>query len=95
MKTPQSCFARECECGRTDSGVFIMPSASDVFSCLIRDIDVLDYPTFEEWADEFGFDQDSKMAEALHKKATVDSRLLRNAIGEELLAEALCVIQDD
>jgi hypothetical protein len=35
------------------------PELSDVLGCLILDAEVLDYGSFESWADEFGYNSDS------------------------------------
>lgn len=59
----------------------------DVFRCVLSDADALDYGSFEEWASNYGFDTDSRKAEAMYR-ACVDTGLaLRARLGDGLLQE--------
>ena len=40
-------------------GQSIKPQPQDVLNCLLLDADVLNYASFEDWADSFGYDPDS------------------------------------
>lgn len=43
------------------------PLLRDVMSCLLLDYSVLDAGGFEDWADELGYDTDSRKAEAIYR----------------------------
>lgn len=57
-----------------------------VLSSLALDSDVLDHPTFELWAGDFGYDTDSRKAETIYRACLEIALALRNAIGEDGLA---------
>jgi hypothetical protein len=69
----------------------IMPDTADVLHSLVSDSSVIDHPTFESWADEYGFDADSRKAEQSYRDCLAIALALRSAIGEaglEQLREA-------
>lgn len=70
------------------------PSAVEVIWSLSRDADVLDYGTYEDWADNFGYDADSRKGEATYRACLEIALKLRAAIGEAGL-EALRVAGED
>lgn len=85
----------ETEKGRTAPRVFsgrftgsgiggapILPDSVDVVWSLAQDSDVLDYGSFEDWADTFGYDTDSRSAESTYRACLEIALKLRNAIGE-------------
>lgn len=64
-----------------------IPSAADVLSCLILDAGALDAGCFELWADEYGYEKDSRAAEVTYR-ACVDSGLaLRRLLGAGVMNE--------
>lgn len=63
----------------------ILPDFADVLTSFAADSDVLDHPTFESWASEFGYDTDSK-AEAIYRACLDITLRLRASIGEDGLA---------
>lgn len=63
------------------------PSIGDVLQSLARDSDVLDAGGFEEWAGEFGYDTDSRSAEATYRACLEIATKLRAGLGESLLSE--------
>lgn len=65
----------------------IMPDPVDVIASLARDSDVLDYAGFEQWADEFGYDPDSRKAESTYRACLQIALQLRNGLGEQALSE--------
>jgi hypothetical protein len=74
----------ECEHGITHGlrGRKIEPDALDVFYSLVMDSSVFDCGTFEDWADNFGYEHNSRSAEATYR-ACLDAALkLRAALGE-------------
>lgn len=61
----------------------IEPNAMDVLHGLLLDAEVLDSPTYEDWADNFGYDKDSRRGEALYRACLKIALKLRAGIGEE------------
>jgi len=59
------------------------PSAADVVYSLAIDADVLNYARFEDWADELGFDSDSRKDEAIYKECMADALQLRAGLGSD------------
>ena len=53
----------ECETGRNAP----TPDLRDIVYSLVMDSDVIDYPSFEEWASNFGYETDSRKAEAIYR----------------------------
>lgn len=64
----------------------ILPDSVDVIWSLSRDCDVLDYPCFEDWALDFGYDPDSRKAEKTYQDCLAIALQFRAAIGEDGLA---------
>lgn len=54
----------------------VTPTLADVMWSLAMDADVRDYPTFEEWAAETGYDEDSRKAERIYKAAMEQTQRL-------------------
>ena len=77
----------ECETGKTKLGKAILPDMADVIHSLVSDADVINYPTYESWASEFGFDEDSRKGEATYRACLKIALKLRAALGENGLAE--------
>lgn len=65
------------------------PAIADVLGSLAMDSDVLDYPTFEKWADCFGYDSDSRSADSTYRQCLSHALALRAALGDSALAR-LC-----
>jgi hypothetical protein len=63
------------------------PSVADLFYCLILDADAIDYPAYEDWADTFGLDHDSRKGLALYHECLTTGLRLRAGLGESLLKE--------
>jgi hypothetical protein len=97
--------AHECETGRkcgkyygnigyTQKGAAILPDLDSVLWSLSMDSSVLDAGGFESWADEFGYDADSRAAEAIYR-ACIDTALkMRAALGDAAMAELAEAGQD-
>lgn len=64
----------------------IMPDAKDVIYSLLMDAEVLEYSSFEEWADMFGYDADSRKAEKTYQEC-MKIALKINQIGNDAIAE--------
>jgi hypothetical protein len=78
---------RECETGKSNFktvwGYSILLDTTDVIYSLVMDSDALNYPTYEEWASEFGYDPDSRKGEAIYRQCLEIALKLRSAIGED------------
>lgn len=62
------------------------PEIADVLASLAWDSDVLDYPNFESWAENFGYSPDSRAAESTYRQCLSHALALRAAIGDSALA---------
>ena len=92
---------KECETGLPTVGGYtnrssnpILPDFCDVLASLASDASVLDSGTFEEWAGEFGYDTDSRKAEATYRACLEIALKLRNGIGEDGLRRLQEACQD-
>lgn len=65
------------------------PELTDVLNCLVSDARAVAERDFEEWADDYGFDSDSRRAERIYQNITVQSRRLESFLGEELYQKLL------
>lgn len=75
---------RECETGRNAGlGWLLLPDLADVLACLATDAEVLDFASFEEWADAVGYDSDSRKAEAIYRACLEMALKLRQGLGED------------
>lgn len=63
------------------------PSIGEVLQSLARDSDVLDAGGFEDWAAEYGYEVDSRSAEAIYRACIEIATKLRAGLGPHLLAE--------
>lgn len=95
----------ECETGRsfkrefdrvykTAGGTKLEPKPADVMHSLILDSDVIDHPTYESWASDFGYDEDSRKGEAIYRACLEIALKLRAGLGESVLAELRDAAQD-
>ena len=70
------------------------PSLRDVLYCLVMDASVLDSGGFEEWANEYGYETDSRQAEATYRACLEQSLKLRALVGDKGLEELREAYQD-
>lgn len=61
------------------------PNLEDVLYSLLLDASVLDSPTFEDWAGEFGYDTDSRKSEKLYNACLEIALKMRALLGDENL----------
>lgn len=81
----------ECAHGKTarmfgsilTSGKPILPNPADVMYSLLMDSTALNYRSFEDWADEFGYSSDSISAKKIYDACLDIGLRLRNGLGEE------------
>lgn len=92
----------ECEQGHTcksapwgkAKGNPIKPDYIDVLHCLVSDSNVLDYGKFEDWANEYGYDADSRSAESIYRSCLEIALSLRAGLGDSTLAKLNDLFQD-
>lgn len=70
------------------------PSLPDVLHSLVSDSDVLDHPTYESWAGDFGYDPDSRKGEAIYRQCLEIALKMRTMFGESGLEELRELFQD-
>lgn len=59
------------------------PDAEDVINCLVQDALSLENSTgFEDWAENLGYDPDSRKAEKIYKAVEEQSELIRDFLGD-------------
>lgn len=91
---------RECETGFSCKVSIlhgkkpILPDAFSVMHSLVLDADVLDAGGFEDWAANYGYDTDSRKAEALYRTCLDSALKLRAGIGDETLSALREALQD-
>lgn len=71
----------------------ILPDSYDVIYSLLLDSEVLYHDSFESWAGEFGYDEDSRHAESLYNEC-IKIALKFRQIGESTIAELRDAYQD-
>lgn len=65
----------------------ILPKIGDVIHSVITDSSVLDAGGFDSWAQDLGFDPDSRKAEAIYRECMETATKLQSAIGPAAMAE--------
>lgn len=71
----------------------IFPDSVDVVYSLLMDSEVLDYPDYEDWANCFGYDPDSRSGEKVYQ-ACMKIALQFRQLGESVISELREVFQD-
>lgn len=70
------------------------PLLRDVLCSLVLDAGVLDHATFESWAEEYGYDTDSRKGERIYRACLEHGLKLRAMIGEKAMIELREAFQD-
>lgn len=65
----------------------IMPDPCDVFHSFLSDGEAIDAGSFESWAADYGYDEDSRKAFAAYNACIQTGLALRSALGEAALSE--------
>jgi hypothetical protein len=61
------------------------PTAKDVLSCLVADAqDYENASSFEDWADEYGYDTDSRKAERIYRGVKRQAEQLKRTVGDTI-----------
>lgn len=72
------------------SGHTNAPTAADVLDCLASDVQgVENTHNFEDWAGEYGYDTDSRKAEAIYKTCLVQAKELKSFLSGAAYKELL------
>jgi len=64
------------------------PEFADVLYCLVADASVIDFPGFEEWAREYGYNPDSRKAEQAYRACLETTLKLRAIVDLDEAREA-------
>lgn len=81
-ETEQGTQARSASSlGVITRGKPIVPNICDVVACLVSDASAIDCRSFEDWASDFGYDTDSRSAEATYRACLETGLALRSALG--------------
>lgn len=64
------------------------PDFANVLQGLVMDSEGVEVDTFEEWADNYGYDTDSRKAEKIYEACREIARDLRRVLGQKLIDEA-------
>lgn len=63
------------------------PKLESVVYCLLRDVDVLNHSSFEDWASNFGYDTDSRKACDIYHECLKTALKLKSMFGDVTLGE--------
>jgi len=66
--------------------VIFPPHPADVFYCICRDYEVRDYQCFEDWANAYGYDTDSRRAERTYNACLGIAQQMHRVLGHEIVA---------
>lgn len=69
------------------------PTLLDVLYSLVMDAEAIDY-TFDEWASNYGYDTDSRKAEAIYRECLDCALKLRRMVGDKGLEQLREAFQD-
>lgn len=89
---------QQCETGRDGKpgrpGVWIKPDSLDVIYSLVSDSGVLTCGSFEEWAADYGYDSDSRKAEAIYRACLDIGLKLQASLGASNIERLREAFQD-
>lgn len=71
-----------------------LPEAADVLYCLVMDASAMDYASFEDWAREYGYTEDSRKAERTYKTCIDHGLALTRLIGFANIDKLRTLFQD-
>lgn len=89
----------ECESGRAwagpwKKGAACLPELADVLHSLVLDGEAIDHATYESWASELGYDEDSRKGEAIYRACLEIGLRLRAALGDDGLRRLREAVRD-
>jgi len=76
------------------SRALIVPKILDVMYSLVMDYNVLNYNCFEDWADDYGYDSDSRNGESVYRAAMANSLKMRNGIGDSNMQDLIDAFEE-
>lgn len=82
-------ITQELETGKAwDTGKPINPDYIDVLALLVWEYkyNVINFPTYEQWAPEAGYDIDSRRGEKLYQQCLTNALKMRAGLGEDRMA---------
>lgn len=95
---------KECETGKshktqfarnyTTGGKPILPDPVDVWYSIVSECDVLQSANFEEWAQNYGYDTDSRKGEAIYRACLETALAVNRALGSANLDRLREAYQD-
>ena len=82
---------------RQGTGITTEPTAADVLESLLMDAAGIENAAgdFEEWAREYGYDEDSRKAERIFQAATKQTEELKDLLGEDFDAAVFPPYNED
>lgn len=73
----------------------IGPNLKDILDCMILDSSVLEHPVFESWANEMGYNPDSREGEKIYNKCKeISTKFLEIVGGQKKLQELSEILSD-
>ena len=76
------------------NGKRIEPKLLDVMNSVILDAECLDFEDFEDWAENFGYDLDSRKSEKLYNSCLKTSLLVLNRLGPKFIKTFKTLMED-
>lgn len=70
------------------------PDIADLVHCLLIDGDAINYSKYEDWAGEFGYDEDSRKGYECYQQCLSTGLAMRASLGNGLLSELGKLFQD-
>lgn len=71
-----------------------LPSAAAILACLISDARAAEHPTYETWADEYGYDRDSRAGERAYNACRQIAADMQSALGHSFIERAERILAD-
>ncbi len=71
------------------------PTIGDVMQSLFSDAEGVEYESFEEWAESYGYDSDSRKAEAIYRKIEEQTKRLKSWAGDDYDALRQAFAEDE
>ena len=78
------------ESGKHNDLPLTPPDLIDVLHSLLMDSSVSEYPVYEEWAGEFGYEEDSRKGEAIYKQCIEQTMALSKLVDLSKGRDAFC-----
>lgn len=76
------------------AGYPVLPDLVNIVSSILTDSEVIEYSSFEEWANSVGYDADSRKAESIYRECLRIGLGLRSAFGDSELLRLRESFQD-